>query len=461
MAQSNSVKVVEVCKVAPPPGSIGSAKCPDSLPLTFFDLAWLRFPPVHCLYYYELSNPNTQFSHSLLPKLKHSLSLTLQHYAPFAGNLIWPNDSSIPIISYVKGDAISLTVAESPADFYHLSGTDLCAATACHNLIPQLEISNERDSVAALQITLFPNGGFCIGITTHHAVIDGKSAVLFIKAWAQICKNGGESSLLSSELKPLYDRTIINDPSRFAEIYAKQWEDSHGPNNRSLKVWDFEVPLTESVRGIFDLTRSDIEKLRQLMRTQMTKKKEQHNQAHISTFSLTMAYVWNCLVKAEEIAENKKICLIFGVDCRSRLKPTVPDTYFGNCIAPGITSSVEAKGLLSEEGFLVALNTIGETVKRLENGVLDGAEDWVSGILNDFSGGKIYTIAGSPRFEFHNTDFGMGRAKKVDISSIDRTGAISFMDSRNGDGGIQIGLVLKKHQMEAFASMFTKGLEVV
>jgi hypothetical protein len=73
----------------------------------------------------------------------------------------------------------------------------------------------------------------------------------------------------------------------------------------------------------------------------------------------------------------------------------------------------------------------------------------------------VVGIAGSPRFELYNTDFGWGRPRKVEMISIDRTGAICLSDSRDGGGGIEIGLVLKKQEMEVFASLFSRGLEAL
>jgi hypothetical protein len=43
------------------------------------------------------------------------------------------------------------------------------------------------------------------------------------------------------------------------------------------------------------------------------------------------------------------------------------------------------------------------------------------------------------------------------MASIDRTGAFCISDCRNGDG-VEIGFVSKKKAMEAFASLFTKGI---
>ena len=41
----------------------------------------------------------------------------------------------------------------------------------------------------------------------------------------------------------------------------------------------------------------------------------------------------------------------------------------------------------------------------------------------------------------------------------DGTGAMNFADSRDGDGGVEIGLVLNKQHMETFVSLFGHGLE--
>ncbi|XXG39042.1 hypothetical protein AAC387_Pa01g0102 [Persea americana] len=119
MAPPNTVEVLELSRVAPPPGSVSEA----SLPLTFFDVFWIVLPPVQRLFFYEFSPTNTTTSHffnSLLPHLKHSLSLALQLFYPLAGNLILSPQTGEHEVRYVEGDSISFTVAESTADFHQL-----------------------------------------------------------------------------------------------------------------------------------------------------------------------------------------------------------------------------------------------------------------------------------------------------------------------------------------------------
>lgn len=43
------------------------------------------------------------------------------------------------------------------------------------------------------------------------------------------------------------------------------------------------------------------------------------------------------------------------------------------------------------------------------------------------------SIAWSPRFEVYSVDFGWGRPKKMEITSIDKTAAIFMSVNRNGN----------------------------
>ncbi|XP_048328601.2 phenolic glucoside malonyltransferase 1-like [Ziziphus jujuba] len=467
MAQPLSVKVLEVCRVAPRP-DLPNLASPSSLPLTFFDIFWLRFPPVERLFFYEFSTSNTPFFDSIIPRLKHSLSLTLQHYLPLAGNLVWPQDSHKPFIKYVDGDGVSLTIAESNMDFYHLSSNGFREATEYRPLIPHLEESHERVAVAALQITLFPNSGFCIGITSHHAILDGKTSTSFVKSWAYICnKTAGSGSAdspqsspsLPSDLTPFYDRAAIKDPAELEVIWLNAWLKQGGPNNRSLMLRKSQVQ-PGIVRATFELSGEQIQKLRNFVSVDQNRSK--HQVQRISTFSLVLGYTFVCLKRAIEAIE-KNIMLVFSVDARSRLKPTIPPTYFGNCISGCSVVLETEKALREQNGVCHVVEAISESIKGLENGVLNGAETWAS-FIDDFmdqseSQQRMMSVAGSPRFEVYSTDFGFGRPRKVEIASIDKTGAVSLSESRNGNGGVEIGLVLNVQQMRSFASLFAKVLE--
>ncbi|XP_008231011.2 PREDICTED: phenolic glucoside malonyltransferase 1-like [Prunus mume] len=436
MAEPNSVvKVIEICRVAPEPQEVPLPPAtPWFLPeLTFFDLFWLRFPPFQSIFFYELppsSDPTPLFFDSILPKLKASLSLTLQHFLPLAGSLTWPQTSHKPLLNYVQGDAVSLTIAHYSGDhrsdyFDHLSScNEFVEAIKYHPLVPKLAISHEKAAAMALQITLFPSRGFSMGTCMHHAILDGKSSTLFLKSWAHLCKHGG--LLLPDKLKPFYG-VVIKDPAGLESIYLNRFLNLDRPENRSLMcaLWEAPVP-PDSVRGTFEFTSTNIQALRHLVMKKQQQQQQQHQSVHFSTFSLTCAYAWVCLAKskAKEI-RGEKIAMIFSIDCRSRLDPPLPANYFGNGIAGGRVVA-ETKGLFGEDGLVLAVHAIREAIKGLDNkGILNGAENWVSTLYSSDAQTNYFiltSVAGSNRFQIYDTDFGWGRPRRTEVVSIDKTG---------------------------------------
>lgn len=454
-------KIKEIFNVSP--SSQEELPSETSLPLTFFDILWLRLPPVQRIFFYEFPHQTSLFYNTLLPKLKKSLSISLSYFYPLLGHLTWSNDSHKPIIKFIKGNNLSLTIAESDADFNHLSGKNLTEAKQIHDLLPNLNISHDQATVLALQVTLFPNYGFSIGITSHHAVLDGKTSTSFIKSWAYLCRKlENEVSELESplclphEFCPFYDRKIIKDPNELEAKYLSDWLKQGGTNNRSLMVWDLQVP-EDSFRGLFQLSRSNIEKLKKFVVSKQKGTRNENKNLHLSTFVVSIAYAWVCRVKTEEI-ENKNAMMVLNIDCRNRLDQPIPATYFGNCIG-GKLAIVKTNELLGEDGLTVAVEVLSEALETLKDGVLNGAENWSSWLLDGLTIADVKTTgaAGSPKFEVYSTDFGCGKPKKVEMVSIDRTGAYCVSDSSNGDG-VEIGFVSTKKAMEAFASLFVKGI---
>ncbi|KAB2075749.1 hypothetical protein ES319_A07G242500v1 [Gossypium barbadense] len=429
--QRNRMEILEVTQVTP---TFNSPKSTTEfrLPLTFSDIIWFKFPPVERLFFYQFDELTPAcFNSVILPKLKRSLSLTLVHYLPLADNL---NDGVY--------DAAEL-----------------------HPLKPDLVISDVSASAIALQVTLFPNKGFCIGITAHHAVLDGQTTTMFIKSWAYICKQGNdENSPLPPELTPVFDRSVLKGPDGLDMLYLNQWLASSWSDSdtskKSLKIMTSAGgggAASDLVRATFEITREDFKKLRERV---LSKLSDSAKEVHLSTFVLSFAYVATCMMKARRDGD-RKVAFAFTADCRPRLNPPVSQNYFGNCNRPKIEVA-KARDFLDENGFVFAVQKTSGMVKALtERWVLEGMEKMLSycfDVLKEASESKlqIISVAGSPRFGVYGIDFGWGKPQKVVVVSIDKSGAISMAESRDGSGGVEIGLALNKHEMNNFSWLFPR-----
>uniref|UniRef100_A0A6N2KE05 Uncharacterized protein n=1 Tax=Salix viminalis TaxID=40686 RepID=A0A6N2KE05_SALVM len=134
-----SVKILELCQVAP--AFISPEPAIDfSLPLTFLDIAWFKFPPAQQIIFYEFTDSSPTFFN----KTKNILSLALFHFLPLCGHLVWPENSPKPILFYTPNDTISLTIAESNADLSHLSGNKARQAIESFPYIPDLPTSDTK-----------------------------------------------------------------------------------------------------------------------------------------------------------------------------------------------------------------------------------------------------------------------------------------------------------------------------
>ncbi|XP_019159540.1 PREDICTED: malonyl-coenzyme:anthocyanin 5-O-glucoside-6'''-O-malonyltransferase-like [Ipomoea nil] len=470
MDVNQTVTVLEKIPVAPPP----EANAGISLPFTFLDVFWLHLDPVHRLIFYRHPISRTHFLDTLIPTIKHSLSLTLQHYSPLAGVVVVsPDKSSLPEIRYADGDTVPLVFAESnsgEAHFNHLTSNYGRSCSEFHPLVPSLPpASREPDGsirvpVLGLQVTLFPDVGICIGVTNHHAIGDGSTIFAFMKAWAFFSSRENTSPVsLPQEFRPFFDRTVIQDRKGLG---THIWN-----HMKNIKIEDKHVhrlpSITDKVRATFAVTRDDIQRLK----THVISRRP--DLEHVSSFTMITSYVWNCLVKSriQTSTDNNEDedgdgdgdgddYFTCPADYRARFDPPVPRNYFGNCIL-GFVGKTKRKQLVGEEGFAEAAVVIGESIHSQLDTNKDDVDDDKWAELSKINPDRALSVASSPRFDYYQLDFGWGKPKKFEVPSIDLTGAMSLSTAKDYEGGLEVGLSLPISQINTFSRVFTQGLRAI
>ncbi|GJU55136.1 malonyl-coenzyme A:anthocyanin 3-O-glucoside-6''-O-malonyltransferase-like protein [Tanacetum coccineum] len=407
MASDPILTILEQSQVSPPPATVTD----KSLPLIYFDFFWLRAAPVHNLFFYELPLTKTEFLESIVPSLKNSLSITLQHFFPFVGKLFIYPDPKKPEIRYFEGDSLAVTFAESDQDFDDLSGNHPRDCDKFYHLIPLLGQPEKTSNytklpIFAVQVTFFPNRGFSIGMTNHHTLGDASTRFCFLKAWISITRSGTDESFLANGTLPIYDRVEENQKAAESFLKFAKYE--------TLKE-DYEHQIlsgsTDKVRATFVLTRNVLNQLKKSVT-------ELPTLAHVSSFTVACAYVWSNIATSH----NDGLQMFgFTIDCRARLNPPVPANYFGNCLS----------GYLEFDSDLFA----------------DGVPSTMIG------------VAGTPKLKFYDIDFGWGKPKKVETVSIDYNGSISMNACKESNDDLEIGVCLPAAEMKTFIHTFQGGLQ--
>ncbi|XP_031378536.1 coumaroyl-CoA:anthocyanidin 3-O-glucoside-6''-O-coumaroyltransferase 2-like [Punica granatum] len=143
-----------------------------------------------------------------------------------------------------------------------------------------------------------------------------------------------------------------------------------------------------------------------------------------------------------EVGDDKEAAhhFCFMGDCRNHLEYPVPDAYFGNCIAMCFVT-IRKDLLVGSHGMESAARAIGAKIKELESngGPLRGSER------------ESRTNEWIPGAESYDTVFGRGRLWKKRAVHIDAAETIGLTESRDGKGGVEIGLALHRIRMYAFS----------
>ncbi|KAL0321925.1 UNVERIFIED_CONTAM: Phenolic glucoside malonyltransferase 1 [Sesamum calycinum] len=407
-----------------------------SLPIVFFDMVWYGFAANQSVLFFEFPCSKSHFLETIIPDLKRSLSLTLTQFLPLAGNIIHPlKPGNKLVLHYETGNSVSFTVSESTADFNDLVGNDPRVCDEFYAFAPHLPpatYSENSDScpVLALQVTLFPGQGLCIGFVTHHAVADASTVVSFMQAWALINRsnhNGTDDNI----------RDLLTEGHLAPSV---------------------ELPINK-LRATFVLKKEEIQRLKNYVLAKCP------DIGHLSSFTILCALVWVCSAKSaatggEDVPDDEPEYFGFVADCRGRLNPPLPANYFGNCVAL-VKAELKHGDVKGNDGFVTAAKAIGEAIKESvysEKGVLYGAEKWPDE-YGKLVGKRQYGVAGSPRFNFYAVDYGWGKPKKFEALFIDGGDSISLCKSRDFEGGLEIGLSKPMVQMDAFTAVFKEILE--
>ncbi|GAY47928.1 hypothetical protein CUMW_108110, partial [Citrus unshiu] len=186
------------------------------------------------------------------------------------------------------------------------------------------------------------------------------------------------------------------------------------PNKRSLKSLPSFVDLDNLVQATFVLTCEDIKELRDNILSVLDKvngnEVKKFDKLHLSTFVLTGAYVYSCMVKAKGAENNRDVLFGFTADYRKCLDLPIPMNYFGNCVG---TRAMVAKtrDFMEETGVLFVAEKLSDMIKELEDGLtLEGFEEKLVKLMpmmkSVAQGAQGLGVIGSNRFDAYKSDFG-------------------------------------------------------
>ncbi|KAL6132043.1 hypothetical protein ACLB2K_070414 [Fragaria x ananassa] len=400
--------------------------------LVTFDLPYLAFYYNQKLLFYKGSD-----FEGMVKKLKESLGVVLVEFYQLAGRL-GKDEEGVFRVEYdddLKGVEVVDAVVEeiSIADLEVEEGTSSLKELIPYSLVLNLE--GLQRPLLAVQLTKLKDG-IAIGCAFNHAILDGTATWHFMSSWAEVC-NG--SSTIST--RPFLERTKVRDTRVKLDL-------SLPPSNGNGTASSNGSASTPQLRErVFKFSDSAIDKIKSAVNANPPS----DGSKPFSTFQSLSVHIWRHVTKARSLKPEDYTVFTVFADCRKRVNPPMPDSYFGNLIQAIFT--VTAAGLLIGNPPEFGADVIQKAIESHNASAIEQRnKEWESAPkIFEFkdAGVNCVAVGSSPRFKVYEVDFGWGKPEGVRSGSNNRfDGMVYLYQGKSGGRSIDVEISLEAGAME-------------
>ncbi|XP_011078800.1 shikimate O-hydroxycinnamoyltransferase-like [Sesamum indicum] len=321
---------------------------------------------VQILYFFS---PNPDFPpDTVVTRLKLAVEKVLVPYDFMAGRLKW-NHHSARLDLHCNAAGAGFMAASSTFSLDEI-GDLVCPNPGFRQLVVQTlnNLEDEDQPLCVFQVTSFKCGGFAIGVSLNHILLDGLAGRMFLE---NLASQAFEDKPLA--IIPCHNRRLLaaRSPPLISfphpELLKPQFPVLGRPVSGSEKELDFKV---------FKISSSDVNFLKAMVAKQAAA--DNATAVKITSFNVMAALIWRCRALSLCDVEGNKdrvFTMCYAVDLRSRLNPPLPPEYCGNAILPAYAS---AKCRDIEKWPLLKLvEMISEGIERLSDEYVKSAIDWL------------------------------------------------------------------------------------
>ncbi|KAK1409131.1 hypothetical protein QVD17_35656 [Tagetes erecta] len=408
-----------------PQKAVGRKECQ----LVTFDLPYIAFYYNQKLMIYKCGVDEFE---GIVDKLKDGLKVVLEEFYQLAGKLDKDDDGVFKVVyddDDMEGvEVVSATAGDTAtADLLDEEGT-----IKLRELIPYNDVLNLEGlhrPLLSIQLTKLKDG-LVMGCAFNHAILDGTSTWHFMSSWAEICT--GSKSI---SVHPFLDRTQARNTRVKLDLTPPAQQNGNGTATKP-------PPLREK---IFRFSEPAIDKIKSKLNSSNEASKP------FSTFQSLSTHIWHAVTRARELKPEDYTVFTVFADCRKRVDPPMPESYFGNLIQAIFT--VTAAGLLQANPPEFAASLIQKAIDSHDAKAIEGRnKEWESNpIIFQYkdAGVNCVAVGSSPRFKVYDVDFGFGKPESVRSGANNRfDGMVYLYQAKDGGKGIDVEISLEAGAMD-------------
>ncbi|KAG5239987.1 hypothetical protein OIU77_012443 [Salix suchowensis] len=398
MANSVHVKEVIVIKPSEPtPSRVLSLSALDSQ-------LFLRFT-VEYLFVFK-ARPGLDQS-VITARVKAALAKILVPYYPLAGRVRAKLDgSSLEVVCRAQGAVFIEAVSDHTINDFDKAPRYV---TQWRKLL-SLSVTDVLKGAPplVLQITWLRGGDATLGVGFNHSVCDGIGTAEFLNSFAELAT--GLNRVADLKPKPIWDRHLF-DPTKSNRCYSA----AHLGFNRVPDLCGFTSRFSNErlTPTSINVDKGWLNELKKLALSTSTPIGLTY-----TSYEVLSAHVWRSWARALNLPSNQILKLLFSINIRNRVKPSVPSGYYGNAFVLGCAQTT-AKDL-AEKGLGYATMLIKRAIESVDN-------EYVRSVIESVSQSRacpdsvgVLIMSQWSRLGLERVDFGMGKPVHVGPICSDR-----------------------------------------
>lgn len=392
----------------------------------------------------QSNNHEPYSTYEVLEGLKESLSFTLVHFYPLAGQLATRLSSdkleSLIYVDCNKGPGVKFIHATLDTPISSIvSPTDVpFVVDSFFDHHKAFNYDGHTRPLLSVQVTELLDGVF-IGYSANHAVVDGTSYWGFWNMWSEIHMSNGKTVSNGSHL-PIHERWFTDGYGTKNPVFI--------PFSHPDEFISCVEPIELRVR-IFHFTSNSVQRLKAAVN-------DQSNSSKVSSFQALSALVWRSIIRSNRVCYDRVTNFSLTANNRHRLDPPLPNDFFGNCVSLLRITTTAGELIENSLGWVVSL-LHQSIVNHNDKAVGDYLKYWLEsptipkhGALYD---ADSVLSSSSPRFNLYGNEFGLGKAVAVRSGYGNKfQGKVTAYPGCEGGGSVDLEICLPPDSMRALES---------
>ncbi|KAB1217639.1 Taxadien-5-alpha-ol O-acetyltransferase [Morella rubra] len=334
-------------------------------------------------------------------RLKAALAKALVPYYPLAGRVrAKPDGSSLEVVCRAQGALFIEAFSDR-----HAIGDFERAPKYVNQLrkLLSLHVADVLNGAPPLvvQLTWLKDGSAAVGVGISHCLCDGIGSGEFLNSFAELAT--GKRGLTELKPTPIWERYLLDPAVRLSSNNLM----THPEFSRVPDLCGFLTRFSNERLVPTSIT-FDERRLSELKN--LASSTSRPSELSYTSFEVLSAHVWRSWARALNLPSNQVLKILFAVNVRRRLKPSLPSGYYGNAFVLGCAQT-SAKDLV-EKGLGYATALVKSAKERVDTDYVRRIAESVSESACPDSVGVLIVSQWS-RLGLETVDFGMGRPNHV------------------------------------------------